>query len=179
VLADGDVVIAGYQASGTPGAPSLVLAKVRAADASLQRDIRFCGSGICTRDVGAGIHGWQDTLPTSIAERPGDHDLVVAMQAKVWTYNFASDLWSINQKQVVWQFGATGSMLHATQQLDFPTSADDTPTSYSSALLVEKHALLLTGTRLWALSTNDYDATVTRLLANDAIFADGFDEAMH
>jgi hypothetical protein len=177
ILADGNIATVGYVASGTPDAPSLVLAKVHAADASLDPDTRSCGTGFCVHEVGAGVHGWQDTLPTSIAERPGNHDVVVAMQAKVWTYDFANDLWHVNQKEVVQQFGATGTTLHATQKLDFPTSADDVPTAYSGAMIVEKGSLLVTGTRLWALSTNDYDVTVTRLLANDAIFADAFDGA--
>lgn len=177
VLADGDVVIGGYATTNTPDAPSLVLAKVRAADASLELDTRFCATGVCTREVGAGVHGWQDTLPTSIAERPGNHDLVVAMQAGVWTYDFAGDQWHVNQKQVVQQFGATGSTLHATQYIDYPASADDIPAAYSAAMIVEKESLLLTGSRLWALSTNDFDVTVTRLLANDSIFADAFDDS--
>ena len=174
VLADGDLALAGYLNDGPPDEASLVLARVRAADSSLDLDTSFCGSGACVHDTGASPHGWQNTLPSAIAERPGNRDLVVAMQAGVWSYNFSTNLWRLNQKQVVEQYDAGGSTLRASRLLDFPAASDTTPTAYSAGLLVDKASVLVTGTRLWGISTDDFDVTLVRLVAHDSIFADRF-----
>lgn len=173
VLANGDIAMAGYSDTAVARAPALLLAKTTP---SLVLDDRFCGAGICVKEVGDGAHGWQDTYPRALAERPGDRDLVVALQAGTWTYDFAANRFELREKQVVQQFSASGITLHASRELEFPAFVDgsgtDARASFTAGMNVSNGVVELVGSRKW--SDSDSDITMTRMLANDAIFADRF-----
>lgn len=175
VLANGDIAMAGTANTSVTNEPELLLVKLRA-QGFLNFDGGFCGGGICTRQLtGEGLnHNWINTRPSAIAERPNTRDLVVGMQAGTWIYNFPTDTYSLTQKQVVQQYSASGMTLHASQQIEYPVNFGETAFASSAGMLVDSVSVMLTGSRFWSSSNGDYDITVTRLLANDSIFADQF-----
>ncbi len=171
----GDIAMAGTADSNVAGQPRLLLARMHATGA-LSLDAGFCGSGICTKDLtglGFGNH-WRNTRPSAIAERSNNRDLVIGLTAGTWDYDFVNATYALSQKQVVQQYGASGMTLHASQEMAFPAVNVGDAAASSAGMLVDSVSVMLTGTRVWSTANDDTDITVTRLLANDTIFAAQF-----
>jgi hypothetical protein len=173
VLANGELAVAGYSDTTTADQPALLLAKMHA-DSSLALDAGFCGTGLCVKQVGEGPHGWQDTLPTAIGERPNTRDLVVGIRAGTWHLDFVTSRWVLSQKQVVQQYSADGGALHAQTEIQFPAADPSTTDVRSAGMNVDNGIVELTGSRALATDPDDFDITLTRMLANDTIFASQF-----
>lgn len=173
VLANGDLALAGSSDSDTPNQPKLLLAKLRA-DSSLAFVPEFCGSGLCAKPLGTDIHPWTGTLPSAIAERPQNRDLVVGMRAGTWTLNFITSQYELSDKQVVQQYGASGNVLHADREIQFPALDPSTLVVRSFGMNADDASIDLVGSRSVTSFPNDIDVTMTRMLANDSIFASQF-----
>jgi hypothetical protein len=168
VLANGKIAVAGYSDTAAAGQRALLLAKM---DAGLFFDLGFCGAGLCVKNVQTGLTGWRDTIPSAIAERPDNRDLVIGMQAITPADSFP---FTPSQKQIVHQYSASGWTLHAQRELAFIDSSGPYATQFSAGMTVDNDSVELVGSRLWSTSNGDVDITVTRLLANDSIFASQF-----
>ncbi|MEO7063122.1 MAG: hypothetical protein ABI082_05015 [Dokdonella sp.] len=175
VLHAGDIAMAGTADTSVAGQPALLLARMHASGV-LSFDAGFCGSGICTKALtGAGLgNQWKNTRPSAIAERSNNRDLVIGLTAGTWTYDFVNGTYALSQKQVVQQYGASGMTLHASQEMAFPAVTVGDAAASSAGMLVDSNSVMLTGSRVWSTANDDVDITVTRLLANDTIFADQF-----
>lgn len=173
VLANGELAVAGYSTTTTANQPALLIAKLHA-DSSLALDSNFCNGGICVKPVGANPHGWHNTYPIAIAERPENRDLVLGMQADTYNYNFSTSQYVLSQKQVVQQYGASGDVLHASTEILFPAFDAATLSVRSFGMAADDGSVVLVGSRGFTTSSLDYDVTVARLLANDSIFANQF-----
>lgn len=168
VQANGKLALAGFSGD-IGGVYQLMLARL---DPGLALDPSFCGSGVCVKHPGyAPPHDWSAVLPSAIAERPGNRDLVIGLQAITWRPDFVGGSWLKSQKQVVQQYGASGKTLHASTEMEFP---GNTPAAYSEGMSVNDSVVELVGTRVWDTSNNDLDITMMRLRANDSIFANQF-----
>ncbi len=173
VLANGKLAVAGYSDTTTLNQPALLMARMQA-NSSLALDTGFCGSGICVEQVGDGTLGWRNTYPIAIAERPNTRDLVVGMQATVAQIDFVTSQIYHVQKQVVQQYAANGGTLHAEAQIQFPAADATTLVVRSSGMNVSNSSVELVGWRAFTSSPSNLDFTMSRMLANDTIFADQF-----
>ncbi|MBZ0223833.1 MAG: hypothetical protein IT467_03345 [Dokdonella sp.] len=160
----GKVLAAGWSGTDDPVRPALLLAKLRNAGV-IGVDSSFCGGGICAHAPS----GFDKFLaPRAIAERPGNHDIVVASDVQGW---LAVDLGAY-QRVDLWS--RSGNTLHALEryQADAQTDADKGAGVGAGALDVFGNELYVGGYRHWA--GDDYDGMVSRHLALDSIFADDF-----
>lgn len=173
VLANGDIAAAGPSATATPNRPAIMLARVHG-DADLTFDDGFCGEGLCVQDFSVGVFGWRDTFPTAIGERPDNRDLVIAMQAGTWTLDIITGINRLSQKQVVQQYSASGITLHAQQEFLFPASDGDAAPQFTNGMTVSQDSVELTGSTVWSSAIDDVDATLSRMVSNDTIFASQF-----
>lgn len=161
VLANGKLALAGWS-KDQAGLNRMMLARLTEGGA-LDINSGFCGNvGKCTPFV-SGRSFW----PAAIGERPGTRDLVIAAENPNHP-GVNDETW-----QMVFQFSRNGSYraaathhsTHADGQLEYTVPA---------GLLMSGDAAMIVGTRRWDTAGNDYDAQLTRLLANDTIFADMF-----
>ncbi len=172
VQRNGRLAMAGWSETNTAGERSMILARHNADGLP---DASFCdGGGICKRN-----DPWpnvvDDDLPTAIAERSGNRDLVIALKHR---RPAASDP---RPRQVVVQYGATGNVKHAQRTLDYPAAGGVTAWSRPFGMWVgniaplfspENEVVVVVGTRLY--DPTDYDATLSQMFANDSIFAGQF-----
>ena len=175
VLSSGKLALAGMSTTLDAGYPALLLARL---DPQLGWDNAFCGSGICVKPQYLGPFDENpvgEVFPSAIAERPGNHDLVVAMRGK--RSNDAFD--PAHMSQIVEQFDASGRVSHARATFDFMAASLPERGADTAGMLVGADSVLLTGSRRWSADGNgeDYDVTDIRLRANDSLFASGFGNA--
>lgn len=176
VMKDGRVAFAGYSETDQSGFPALLIGRL--AIEGLEGDFETCNDKqICVKDEGSGVDGVRNVFPTAIAERPGNHDLVVAMrgeQARV------APPGPFVPYQIVEQYSTQGAVLHARRVIGYPSPQGQTTTGFASGgMQVSATDIVLTGTVTQQDDkTNEtfYFDSVTRLLANDSIFAGGFQD---
>lgn len=139
-------------------------------------DPNVCGGGSCVEAPGTPLtNGDRDSWPYAIIERPGNYDVVIAMQARTRLttvlppppYTF---------KQIVRQYGASGGTWHATQYLEFPAASGQTPGAYMRSAVLDGNRVLVAGLRYWNTfnGVGDYDLTLARLVPLDSIFSSHF-----
>jgi hypothetical protein len=114
--------------------------------------------------------------PAVIAERPGTHDLVIALNI-----NNPAGTPNVDQLQAVLQFGPTGNNLRAMQVLDYRAATGVPHDSNVGGLLIDAQGrVLVGGYRKWleatTTATGDYDLTLARMIDTDTIFVSGFEQ---
>lgn len=172
VQRNGRLAMAGWSETDTVGEHSMFLARSKADGTD---DYSFCsGAAMCKRnDPWTGVV--DGDLPTAIAERQGNRDLVIALKHR---RPAASDP---RPRQVLVQYSSSGNVKHAGRTLDFPAANGVTAWSRPWGMWVVNIASLFSpvnevvvvaGTRFWF--DTDYDGTLSQMKANDSIYADQF-----
>lgn len=171
-LHDGHLLLAG-DAQDDAGDYKLLLAKLNATGGG--KDGAFCGGGSCVNELVTGNGAFSFPLshfvyPRGVAERPGNHDLVLALTVK-------NDVLSGDNHvfQEAVEIGPGGNGLRTWTALDY--TATSTPRdSYPYSILVDNgNRVLVTGSRQWNSATGDWDMTLARLVDTDTIFVDSFE----
>lgn len=172
-LHDGHLLLAGY-AQDDAGDEKLMLAKLNAAGGG--KDTSFCGGGSCVNELIAGTGALAFPLShfvytRGIAERPGNHDLVLSLTVKNDVFSGSDG--HVYQEAV--EIGPSGNSLRTWTALDY--AATSTPRdSYTNSILVDNdNRVLITGSRQWNSATSDWDMTLARLVDTDTIFVNSFE----
>ncbi|HET9032027.1 MAG TPA: hypothetical protein VFN25_03880 [Dokdonella sp.] len=172
VLRNGKVAVAGWSETDTAGERSMILGRL---DSDGNYDPSFCTGGPACKRNDPWPNVVDDDLPTAIAERSGNRDLVIALKHRRPAAN------DPRPRQLVVQYSANGNVKHAQRTLDFPAASGVTAWSRPFGMWVgniaplfspENEVVVVTGTRLY--TATDYDATLSQMFANDSIFADQF-----
>ncbi len=175
VKSDGQVAFAGYSETDQVGFPALFIGRLLVDGLTIE-PYNCNGQSVCVKDEGSGLSGVRNVYPTAIAERPGNHDLVVALrgeQARVLPPG------PFVPYQIVEQYSASGQKCCTHAGSSRIRSSQPRPLTgfVTGGMHVDANEIVLTGT---VTVTNDnthatsYFDSVTRLVANDSIFAAGF-----
>ena len=169
VLADGKLAWSGWSLDGA-GNRRLVVGRLNV-DGSPDNSFHHLG---WVAPVGAPPAGQlQHARPTDMAERPGNHDLVIAFEV-------AFDGTSPNageHRQFAYEYDADVRTPRGAAWATWDYSGSGGPWATPSGLLVTHDAVMMAGTQRYNVDTGDLDYTLLRLIRADTIFADGFDDA--
>lgn len=138
-----------------------------------------CGGSSCVEPPGGPLtNGDKDSWPYAILERPGNYDLLIAMQART-RLAFGTPTPPYTLKQIVRQYSASGQTWHATRSLEFLAAAGQTPGAYMRAAILDANRVMVAGMRYWDIANGigDYDLTLARLVPLDSIFSSHFGTA--
>lgn len=161
VLANGKLALAGWSVDQA-GLNRMMLARLRG-NGVLDVNSGFCGNAGKCAPFSSGRSFW----PAAIGERPGTRDIIIAAENPN-NPGVDDETW-----QMVFQFGRNGQYRHAATH---HSSAAGGELEYTvpAAMLVTTDAAMIIGSRRYQSTNSDYDVRLTRLLANDTIFADMF-----
>ncbi len=169
LLRNGKIAFAGWSQSDDAAFPKLLLGRV---SATLFLDAGFCGGGLCgyvQAPSNPQFGGTQWIRPSAIGERAGNRDLVIAYDG--WQRPpFTNDAYTKRQFIALWN--STGTQRRAGYSMTYSAAPDEAPEATAAGLAVDHDQILLTGSRRW--NAGDSDATVSRFLGTDSIFADQF-----
>ena len=129
-------------------------------------DLNFHSTGLFS--VGSNWPGHGGITPQAIAERPGKHDLLVAMKYRTTTN------WNVPPLQLLGQWSPDGNTLRATASFAFGVAEPLSPEVEPRSLLVDANSAMMVGSRRWL--SDDWDITLVRTLVDqDFLFSDGFE----
>jgi hypothetical protein len=191
VLRNGKIAFAGWSETDAADVRPMMMGRL---DANGSKDAGFCagnansGLNACLVDppfstgspffVSYKPFSW----PVALVERRQSRDLVVAQR---FQNNGGSILFPDDKhvRTLVQQFGASGNRIHANLTVDHPGATNvlwsrpfdlwmgGTGLQTADGGLGEE-VIAVVGTRQW--SGNDFDATMSHLMATDSLFADAF-----
>ena len=171
---DGRVLLAGF-AENDAGDRKMTLA---AFGSNGSQDTGFCGgAGHCINDLGVTLLGATLPLshyevPSAIAERRGNHDLVLALDVHA-DFLAGSDG---HPFQEAVEIGPSGLSMRTWTALDYTAHSPAARNSYTHSMTIDDgNRVLVTGSRVWDDTSHDSDVTVARLIDTDTIFVNGFD----
>lgn len=169
VQRNGRLAMAGWTETDTPNEHLMILARTLTNGTF---DPSFCaGEPVCKSSVRRLKNGPDDDLPAAMVERAGNRDLVVVLKQN------SGDA-DAHPVQTIYQFGSSGTVVHAGQYLDYPSAPGMSRWSQPFGMCAFKSTetgedfIGIVGTRAYTRTTND--STMSLLVATDSIFADSF-----
>lgn len=172
----GQILYAGWSQTDDAGYDAVIFGALD--NVGMTYDPRMCGGTGCVKSAGSPLfNGDKGSWPYAILERPGNYDLILAIQAQTRGITAQPPQPPYSWKQVIRQYGSSGNTLHAEQWLTFTSSSSmPIPAAYPRTLSLDGSKIVVGGMRKWSETSGigDFDLTLARLQPNDSIFAHHF-----